>query len=46
MYEKAEISGYKAMDDYLNGGINNNSNILCAALLDTLNGYCNLIILS
>lgn len=39
--KEAEIAGQKAMDDYLNGGINSNSNMLYADYLDFwIKEYC------
>ena len=39
--KEAEIAGYKAMDDYLNGGISNESNMLYADYLDFwIEKYC------
>lgn len=39
--KEAEIAGYKAMDDYLNGGINSNSNMIYADYLDFwIKEYC------
>ena len=39
--KEAEITAYKVMDDYLNGGINNNSNMLYADYLDYwIKEYC------
>jgi len=39
--KEAEMAGHIAMNDYLNGGINSNSNMLCANYLDLwIKEYC------